>query len=368
MRIGIMLRTLDEPYGIGHYTRNLLANLLPLDQRNEYVLLYSNLRYLGSHADHPHVEERVLRARGKLLWDQWAVPRAARREGLELLFHTKFTVPLLAPCPTAMVLHGSEWFVYPENSTWADLQYIRRVLPLYLRKAGAVLAVSERAKKDIERYTSVDPRKVHTVHLAVNERYRRVEDASSLASVRERLGLPESFLLFVGKIYPGKNLGNVLRALDVLRDRIPHHLVVCGAPYYKYEEDLRLIEELGLAERVLRPGWVDPEDLPAMYTLATALVFPSRYESCPSPPWEAMACDCPVVTSATGGTPEVVGEAGLYVDPEDPRGIAEGVLRVIEDGELRERLVSEGRRQVRRFSWERTARATLAVLEGLLQG
>jgi len=363
MRIGMMLRTLDEQYGIGMYTRYLLGELLALDRRNEYVLIYRRPEHLGKYADHPNVEEILLPGSSKLIWDQLSVPLLARRRKLDLIFHTKFTVPLVTRCKTVMVLHGSEWFVHPEMSPWLDIQYVKLMMPRYVGRADGVVSVSNRAKADIERYTRVDPDKVRTVHLAANERFRVIDDTTELERARAKHGLPERYLLFVGKIYPGKNLGNVLRAFARVRERIPHKLVICGDVYWKYEQDLALLDELGLADDVVRLGWVHPDDLPGIYNLADALVFPSFYESCPAPPWEAMACATPVVASPTGGTAEVVGDAALFVEPTDVEGIAEAIRRVLTDAALREDLVRKGFEQVARFSWARCARETLDFVE-----
>lgn len=365
MRIGIMLRTLDEKYGIGMYTRYILKELLELDYRNQYLLMYRKPAYLGTYAHYPHVQEIVVNAPNKLMWDQVAVPLIARREKLDLLFHTKFTVPLFVHCKTIMVLHGSEWFIYPEFSKWWDALYVKAVMPIYLRRATAVIAVSKRAKEDIVSYTGVNPNKIKTVYLAPGEHFKVIDDEAFLENIRQKYALPKRFILFVGKIYPGKNIGRLLKAFSQIRNRIPHKLVVCGDVYWKYSQDLKLIKKLGLQSDVCLVGWVQPKDLPAIYNLAELFAFPSRYESCPAPPWEAMACGCPVLTSNTGGTPEVVGDAAIFVDPLDVNGLAEAMYDVLTNRELRQNLIKKGLKQFRKFSWTKCASETLDIIENL---
>jgi glycosyltransferase involved in cell wall biosynthesis len=157
-------------------------------------------------------------------------------------------------------------------------------------------------------------------------------------------------------------VGGILRALALLRDRIPHPLVMAGRPSLKAERDMRLVEQLGLGDRVRFTGWVADEDLPVLYSLADAFVFPSLYEGFGVPLLEAMACGCPVVTSTGGSCAEVVGEAGLCVDPADPAAIAGAVLRVVTEPGLARELGRRGVERARRFTWERTARATLSIL------
>ena len=135
MRIGIMLRAIDEKGGVGVYTRYITEELLRLDSTNEYVLFYQTTENMGRYADHPRVSEMMVRGRNKVFWDQIAIPMACRRENVDVLFHPKFTVPFLAPCPAVMVVHGADWFI-PEHARFYkrwDVAYIRSVMPLYFR-------------------------------------------------------------------------------------------------------------------------------------------------------------------------------------------------------------------------------------------
>jgi glycosyltransferase involved in cell wall biosynthesis len=365
MKIGIIARTIDEKQGIGIYTLNLLDNLFKIDRHNQYVVFFRNQTYLDRFKDCRNVESVLIEAPGKLLWDQVAVPWAASKYDLDVLFHTKFSVPLLARCSTAMVMHGSEWFVFPHHYNFFDVVYQKVMLRFYLRKASVVLCVSERAKLDMIRHVDADPDKLRTVYLAANQRFRVIADEQRLEEARRRHELPDQFVMWIGRIYPGKNVGNLIRAYARIAKEVPHKLMLVGGFRWKYADDLRLIDTLNLSERVIVKDWVDPEELPTFYNLASAFVFPSWYESCPAPPWEAMACGCPVVTTPTGGTPEVVGDAALYVDPADVGAITDGLRRVLLDDALRADLIQKGFRNVRRFSWEKTARDTLGALEAL---
>ena len=179
------------------------------------------------------------------------------------------------------------------------------------------------ARRVLDYMPEVAP-KLSVVHHGVAEGFAPVADEARRDAVRARHGLPERFLLYVGQVYPQKNVAGILRALALLRDRIPHPLVMAGRPSLKAERDMRLVERLGLGDRVRFTGWVADEDLPVLYSLADAFVFPSLYEGFGIPLLEAMACGCPVVTSTGGSCAEVVGEAGLCVDPTDPAAIAGG--------------------------------------------
>ena len=157
----------------------------------------------------------------------------------------------------------------------------------------------------------------------------------------------------------------LLEAFSQVRGHTDINLVNVGVPRRKYTDDLRLIKQLGLESHVTLTGYAPQDDLVALYNLAELVAFPSIYESFPAIPLEANACGCPVVTSPTGGTRESAGDAAIYVDPTQADDIAKGILEVLTHPEMRADLVERGFRNVSRFSWEKTARETLQVLESI---
>ncbi|MDT3778214.1 glycosyltransferase family 1 protein [Nitrospira sp. MA-1] len=363
MKIGICARTWGENGGIGVYTRSVIEAILHLDTRNEYHILYSNKAHLGSLPGTDRVREVYLSAKGKWMWDQWAVPRYAHREGLDLIFHTKFAIPFLARCKTAMVLHGTERFVHPEFHQTADLWFFKTVYPQYLKQASLIIAVSNRAKEDIISYLGIDPDKVKLAYLATDPIFRSITDPRQLDPVRVKYKLPSRFILFAGHIYPGKNFTRLLEAFSKVRKHVDVHLVVAGGMRWKYQEDMKTLESLGLQDCVHFAGYVPQHELVAFYNLAAATVFPSHYESFGLPNIEANACGCPLVTSRTGGSPEAAGNAAIYVDPLDVAEIANAIGRVLTDDALRQTLIAKGYENAARFSWEKTAKATLDAFE-----
>jgi len=367
MKIGIYARTWDEMGGIGVYTRNLLRTMLSLETDHHFLLFYRKPAHVGQFRNYHNVKEIFLSAQSKFLWDQLAVPRIAHKENVDILFHPKMAVPLLARCKTVMVMHGSERFVYPEFSYKSDILYTKAIYPFYIRHAKGIISVSDNARKDIIRLFGISPEKIRTVHLASSGDFRRVDDQLFLASIRRKYSLPKRFILNVGLIYPGKNIPNLLRAFALARQKEDIRLVLVGTGRRMYKKDLSIIQALRLQGEVLLPGYIPHQDLVGVYNLAHALVFPSFYESFPAPPLEANACGCPVVTSSTGGTPESAGNGAIYVDPRDPEDIADAIVRVLSDEGLRKDLIQRGFQNVIRFSWEKTAQETLAALESVAQ-
>jgi glycosyltransferase involved in cell wall biosynthesis len=367
LRIGLMLRSLDEKGGIGVYARYLTEELLELDRRNHYVLFYQNPAHLRRFA-RDNVTERVLLARNTAVWDQLSVPYACWRERVDVVLHPKFTVPLLAPCRTAMVLHGAGWFMQEFARFWKpwDLRYLRFMMPVYCRRADAVLAVSEITKRVFDETFGLSPDKIRTVYFGPGKRFAPVTDPGVIEDVRARYGLPDRFILTLAKYGDGgrKNIVGTLRAFASLHGTIPQKLVVLGKDAY------RLGKEQGISGHcyggdVLFTDWVDQEDLPTFYSLADLFLYPSFVEAFPIPITEALACGAPIVTSDANGMRELADGAAILVDPANPDQIAAAVKRVLSEPGLAASLSARALERSKRFRWETCARETLAILQKL---
>jgi glycosyltransferase involved in cell wall biosynthesis len=382
LRIGIMLRAVGEYDGAGVYIRKLMDALLDLDRRNEYVLFYASTDRLGTYADRPNVLEVAVHAPGKLAWDQVAVPRAARRAGLDVLFHHKFSIPLLAPCPTVVQQRGTEYWTFPEYyrawRDWMNAAYNRWSIPLFCRRATRVLTNSDSLAAELQQLLEIPRDKMATVYAAADERFRPVDDPAVHQRLRERYALPDQpFFLMVVKGYariegagqplcPRKNVEGSLVALAEARAEDPRTppMVILGAGVKDRLRPDVLRERFGLPpEAVVIPGLIDHGDMPAIYSMTRALVFPSYYESFGIPLVEAMACGCPVITSTAPACPEVVDDAALLVDPDDVPGLTAAMLRLVREPALAADLRRRGLERAAHFSWHDSARRLLAELE-----
>jgi glycosyltransferase involved in cell wall biosynthesis len=367
MKIGIMLRHYDQHGGgVWVYTRNLLRELLALDTKHEFVLIYRNPKFVGTYSNGGNIREVAIWAPHITLWDQFAVRWVERQEKLDLIFNPKYSIPLTSRVRTVFVSHGLDWYVMPWASKWIDRVNHRFLFPRYARKADAIIAVSNTTRQHLIEYLNLEKSKIHTVYLGVGEEFKKLVLPEKLENVKASYKLPDRFFLYVGQIYPPKNFGRLIKAYAQVGPQMGIHLVVAGEHRWLSGEEIALINQLDLSRWVVRAGWIDHTDLPSFYTLAEVLLMPSLYEACPSPPLEAMACGCPVVTSNRFGTKEIAGDAAILVDPENIGSIAQGIRTIVTDLSHRQSLIEAGHNRVNNFSWEKCAQDTLKVLEIVL--
>jgi glycosyltransferase involved in cell wall biosynthesis len=367
MRIGIMLRHFDQHEGgVKVYTRELLRALIQQNSRHEFVLLFRNAARLGTYANTPGVEEVLLDNRPLLYWDQVCVPQAVKRNGIDVLFNPKYSIPLVARCKTAWVCHGLDWYVMPHASRALDRLNHKFLIPRYAQKTDALIAVSETTREHALQYLSAPPERVHTVYPGLSNSFREARGSVSVAELRARLQLPERFVLYCGAVYPPKNFRRLVQAYAKVGPAAGVSLVIAGGTNrFLSEDELLEPERLNLGDWVRRVGWLANDELPALYQSAAALLLPSLYESVGLPILEAMACGCPVVTADRYGTKELAEGAAVLVNPDSVEDIAAGIRRILTDTELRACLTAAGRERAQSFTWERCARDTMRVLENL---
>jgi len=357
-----------ERAGLGRYAASLAQALLPLEPG--LTAFVNDLR--ASRLRPPLSSLPIYTA--NLPRKRWRLRAAASFfggpsmdhafEGVTLFHATEHLLPKLTHARSVFTLHDTAYLLFPQYHLLQNRLYLRLMMPRFLARAEAVIAVSESTRRDAERFYRLDPAKVHVIPEGVEPQFAPIANPQSLIPIRERYRLPARFILYVGTIEPRKNLLTLLEAYAALHVQSPEvGLVIAGGQGWLYESFFERLRQLGLEEHVTLTGYVPDDDLPALLNLAEVFAFPSVFEGFGLPPLEAMACGTPVVTSNVSSLPEVTGDAAVLVDPYEVESIVEGMHRVLTNPVLSAELRVKGMARAREFSWERSVARTREVYQ-----
>lgn len=366
-KIGIDARlTYYRRGGITEYIEALIRELGMLDAQNRYFILHSrkDARNLVQGAN------------------QWQVkcwtPAHHRIERLALgietlplrldLLHSPDFIPPYGRHRSVITIHDLTFLHYPDFLTAESRRYYNDQIDAAVARADHIMTDSEATRQDVITMLDVPPGKVTTVLLGVSEHFSRASDAK-IEAFRTQYNLPDTYILFVGTFEPRKNLAGLLRAYAQLRAdlRDAPPLVIAGRRGWLDESIYHLAVSLRLGEHLKWLEDVPHEDLPTLYSAASVLCLPSFYEGFGFPPLEAMACGTPVVVADRASLPEIVGDAGLLIDPERPASIADTLCKVLTDSALAAGLREKGFAQAAKFRWQDTARQVLGVYEKVIK-
>jgi glycosyltransferase involved in cell wall biosynthesis len=375
MRIGIDATVLHGRYsGVENAVRGLILALADLGTEDEIVLscgstipldnrLPANVRWSRQRFAPEHRLRRIA-------FQQFGLPALAERLGLDVLHGPAYVTPIRCRVPTVASIYDLMVFIHPHMCERANRAHYRAVLPRSAPRCRRVIVPSRVVAESVVERLGVDRDRVAVVPLGVDPRFAPPEEEGDALRARERLGLPEGFILYVGNIEPKKGLGTLVRALALARRAhgLREPLVIAGARAWGAGELDRAIAEARVGDSVRLLGYVPDADMPTLYAAATAFAFPSIYEGFGLPPLEAMACGTPVVVSDGGSLPEVTGDAALRVHVGDEDALADALVRLCGDDGLRRRLREQGLRRVTGLTWARHAAAVHSVYREVARG
>jgi len=304
-------------------------------------------------------------------WEQLAQPWRLWRERIDLLHAPVYVGPIISACPMVVTVHDLSFYLYPELLRRASRAYLQRMARISVARAAGIIAVSRATRDDLVRILGVAPERVTVIHNGVDDDMRPIEDRAAVERFRRRRGLPDRIILFVGTLEPRKNVSALLEAYAILRERRggPHRLVLAGGRGWGFDRIEATLTRLRLDRGdVILPGFVPQQELPLWYNAADLFVYPAIYEGFGIPPLEAMACGTPVIVSNRSSLPEVVGDAGIVVDPNDVEGMARAMGDALSDAGRREILRAAGLERASAFSWRETARSTASLYHRILKG
>lgn len=358
--------------GLGRYSERLARALLDADPER-FALFYNRGRDGRFPSTLPaNVPQYSIKAgykpwRTAVLLGQLAhIPFNRLVPGTALFHSTEHLLMPLRGIPTVLTVHDLIYKLFPAYHKKLNFWYLNTAMPLFCRRADAIIAVSQASKQDIVKQYGIDPAKIHVVYEAPSSLFRPVSPAR-VAHIRQTYQLPERYLVHLSTIEPRKNLSRLLDALKSLRNLFPElTLVLVGGKGWLYDDFFAKIEADGLQDAVISLGWVEDEDLPGVLAGAALAVQPSLYEGFGLPVLEHMACGQVVAASNSSSHPEVGGEAAAYFDPLNTEEMTAVIRRLLTDKEEYEHRRELGLAQAARFSWARAARETMAVYDGLL--
>lgn len=300
---------------------------------------------------------------GRVLGEQTLLPRAVRREKIDLLHNFAMTAPFFSAAPQVTSTHDVIYALHPEAHSRLMRAGQSVLVPIGARRAQRVLTLSEASAVEVARVTGVSREKIDVVHIAA----RTPGKPTPEAELRERLGLGAApFVLATSARRGHKNLGRLLEAFAQLKNHPSPSLVLPGYATGAEDELTRQIQQLGLTDRVHLLGWISEADLDGLYAHAELLAFPSLAEGFGLPVLEAMEHGTPVATSNISSMPEVGGDAAVYFDPYDARDIARVIGDLLGDAQKRAGLSARGVQRAQQFSWRRAAAQTTAVYDEVL--
>jgi|YNPNPStandDraft_1061719.scaffolds.fasta_scaffold25275_3 glycosyltransferase involved in cell wall biosynthesis len=367
-RIGVDARlTYYRRGGISQYIEHLIHFFAALDVENQYFILQSR-RDQRNLATAPNQHRVPCWTPAHNRFERLALAVEVFPLWLDLLHSPDFIPPLGGRYRSVITVHDLTFLHYPTFLTPDSRRYYNDQIEAAVARADHIIADSEATRVDAINLLDVPSEKITAILLAADEQFRPAPP-EEIARIRAIYHLPSEYLLFVGTLEPRKNLGGLLRAYALLSTRLADTppLIMAGQRGWLYDEIFDLIEQLKLSGRV---SWVENvpyPDLPALYSGASLLCLPSFYEGFGLPPLEAMACGTPVVVSNRASLPEVVGDAGILVDPDDTASIADALYRVLADSALAALLRQRGLARAALFTWQETAKQTLAVYWRVLE-
>ena len=376
MKIGIEGQRLfrKKKHGMDMVALELIKNLQAIDKKNEYVIFVKPDEDDSCIPEAPNFKVVELSSKlGYPGWEQLELPKAAYREGCDVLHCTSNTGPIFCKVPLVTTLHDIIYLesisIFKKDGTWYQKlgnMYRRYFVPPVIKRSKKVITVSNYEKNRINKYFGFKDNRLTAIYNGVGEHFKKITNATTLQSIKEEFGLPDNFFFFLGNTDPKKNTIGVLRAFAEFNSFFPNKFKLVMLDYDEVElrRILASIHAPELRELIHLTGYVPNTKLPAIISQCAVFLYPSLRESFGIPILEGMACGVPVITSNTSSMPEVAGEdAAFIIDPFNPKEIAQAMRNLVEDKMLANVLAEKGIERAKDFSWKAMAQNVLELYE-----
>lgn len=350
----------DVMEGVGYFMHENFRRLVKAHPEHQFIFIFDrpwDPRFIYG----PNVTPVLAgpAARHPLLWKFWfdvKVPAILKKYKADVFVSCDGFCSLRTSVPQCLVLHDLAFLHFPEGNKKSHLWFYKKYTPVFLAKAAAVATVSAFSKKDILAHYPADENKISVVYSGVKDIFTPQTNEIS-KTIREKYTHGKEFFLYTGAVHPRKNLLNLLKAFSIFKKRMQSgmKLVIAGRLAWKYETFVQNLKSYKYRDDVVLTGYLEEDELAKITGSAWALVYPSLLEGFGVPVLEAMRSNVPVITSESSSMQEIAGDAALYANPADPASLAEQLMRMYKDENLRKELIQQGQTASARFSWDHTA-------------
>ena len=354
---------LPNRVGSSEFGYRILSELAKRDDRNEYSLFLPVPPSFDMPKERENWKYEVFSS--KKLWTMLGLSKKLMNYDLDVFFSPTHYLPLYTKAPSVIAILDVSYLFFPKLFRKKDLYQLKTWGGFSIRKAKKIITISNSSKNDIIKMYKVPAGKIEVVYPGIKGPEFKNQNMDEL---NKKFGISSPYILFVGTLQPRKNIAKLIQAFSLLKYGAKNkelELVVVGKKGWQYEEILNAPKKYGVENRVKFLDNVTDEDLPSLYKNAVCFCLPSLYEGFGLPVLEAMQYGCPVATSNVSSLPEAGGDAAVYFDPNDPDDIAKSLESIIQNEELRDKLIKKGYEQVKKFSWEKAADKTLQILESV---
>ena len=373
MTIGIDIRVLARGTrtGVEEYTLNLLGHLLPLDKSIRFKLFYNayhkvKLDYRWRKLPNVVLGDFKLPNRPFFFTARYFnLPKIDKLlKGIDVYFNPHFFVaPLTQKTRKVITIHDLSFEHFPHFFSLRKRFWQRFLMAAKkeVKNADSIIAVSESTKQDLIKMYQLAPAKIKVIYSGISEKFK---EAKASLSIKAKYGLPDNFVLYFGTLEPRKNLIGLIKAFELLRQKHSIKLVIAGSKGWLFKDIFQQAKKSKFKDDIIFTGFVEEQDKPDLYNLSSLFIYPSFFEGFGFPPLEAMACGIPTIVSHSSSLPEIVADGAIMIDPYNIDEMAWAMDTALTDKKVREHLKQKGIEQAKKFSWEKCARQTLAMLKG----
>lgn len=354
MKIGIDIQTtLGQKTGFGFYVDNLVKHLKKYNHTNIYKL-------------YKPTSPKDFNAPQRFWWDQFVFPNMVKTDQVDILHQPCFSAPVFYKGKIVVTIHDLIAIKFGQDIPFYSRQFFGKWMPFSYRYADRIIAISEHTKKDIIKILKIPKEKIRVIYEAADEACKYIPDKLKIEKTKTKYDIYGDYLIHIGTINPRKNLEFLIKVFSKVVKTYPKiKLVITGKKGWYYEGLFKLVKKLGLQNKVVFTGYIEDEEKPILYTGAKIFLFPSLYEGFGLPILESMACRTPVISSNTSSLPELVGDAGILLDPKDKIKWVKTIKKILSNQLFSQKLIEASIYQLKKFSWDRCAKETIKVYQNL---